>query len=83
MRFKVTPIIILGVGFSIAWLGVIMVFLSLKTERAELQRRGLGFLAGPFAKATESRRLIKFVIIVGITVTMVLYAAAWAGLVAW
>jgi hypothetical protein len=79
----VTPIIILGVGFSIAWLGVIMVFLSLKTEPAELQRRGLGFLVGPFAKSMESRRLIKFVIILGITITTVLYIAAWMGLIAW
>lgn len=74
---------IIGVGFLIAWLGVIMVYLSLRTEKDELRRRGLGFLSGSFAKANESRRLIKFMIVVGFVVTALLYIASWMGLIAW
>ncbi len=76
-------IAVIGVGFLVAWLGVIMVYLSLQTDPAELEKRHLGFLNKPFAKANESRKLIKFVIIIGITVTAMLYAAAWVGLIAW
>jgi uncharacterized membrane protein YciS (DUF1049 family) len=78
-----TSVAIIGVGFIIAWLGVIMVYLSLRTEPTKLDRRGLGFLSRPFAKANESRKLIKFFIVVGIIVTAVLYAASWVGLIAW
>lgn len=60
-----------------------MVYLSLRADPTELEKRHLGFLNKPFAKANESRRLIKFVIIIGLGVTVVLYAAAWVGLVAW
>jgi len=67
----------------VAWLGVIMIYLSLRADPAELEKRHLGFLNKPFAKANESRKLIKFMIIIGITVTAVLYAAAWVGLIAW
>ncbi len=73
----------IGVGFLIAWLGVIMVYLSLRAEPIDLDRRHLGFLNGPIAKVSESRRAIKFLIVVGILVTAVLYAASWVGLIAW
>jgi hypothetical protein len=76
-------IVVIGVGFLVAWLGVIMVYLSLRTDPAELEKRHLGFLNKPFAKANESRKLIKFMIIIGIAVTAALYAAAWVGLIAW
>ncbi|HIH88764.1 TPA: hypothetical protein HA344_06105 [Candidatus Bathyarchaeota archaeon] len=78
-----TSIAVIGVGFLVAWLGVIMVYLSLRTDPAELEKRHLGFLNKPFAKANESRKLIKFMIIIGIAVTAALYAASWAGLIAW
>jgi hypothetical protein len=73
----------MGVGFLIAWLGVIMVYLSLRAEPAELEKRHLGFLSKPFAKAHESRKMIKLFIIIGITVTLLLYAAALLGVIAW
>ena len=73
----------IGVGFLIAWLGVIMVYLSLRAEPVDLDRRHLGFLSGPITKMNESRRAIKFLIVVGILVTAVLYAASWVGLIAW
>ncbi len=78
-----SSVAIIGVGFLIAWLGVIMIYLSLRAEPEELRRRGLGFLSGPLAKAHESRRLIKFIIVVGIVVTAGLYLASWMGLIAW
>jgi hypothetical protein len=78
-----TSIAIIGVGFLIAWLGVIMVYLSLRSEPAQLERRHLGFLSGPFAKANDSQRLIKFFIILGIIITASLYAASWMGVITW
>jgi len=78
-----SSVAIIGVGFLIAWLGVIMIYLSLRAEPEELRRRGLGFLSGSLAQAHESRRLIKFVIIVGLVVTAGLYVASWMGLIAW
>jgi hypothetical protein len=78
-----TSVAVIGVGFIIAWLGVIMVYLSLRTNPTELDKRGLGFLNKPLAKANESKKLIKFFIIVGIVVTAILYAASWVGLIAW
>jgi len=78
-----TSVAVIGVGFIIAWLGVIMVYLSLRTNPTELDKRSLGFLNRPFAKANESRKLIKFFIIVGIVITAILYAASWVGLIAW
>lgn len=78
-----TSVAVIGVGFIIAWLGVIMVYLSLRTNPTELDKRGLGFLNKPLAKANESRKLIKFFIVVGILVTAILYAASWVGLIAW
>ncbi len=74
---------IIGVGFLIAWLGVIMVYLSLRAEPDELRRHGLGFLSGPLARAQASRRIIKFVIVIGLIVTAGLYVASWVGLIAW
>jgi multisubunit Na+/H+ antiporter MnhB subunit len=71
------------VGFLIAWLGVIMVYLSLRTDPAELNKMHLGFLSKPFTKAKESKRKIKILIIIGITVTAILYAASWMGFIAW
>jgi len=76
-------IAVIGLGFMIAWLGVIMVYLSLRTEPAELDKRHLGFLSKPFAKANESRKIIKFFIAIGIIVTAILYAAAFVGVIAW
>jgi hypothetical protein len=73
----------IGLGFIIAWLGVIMVYLSLRADPSELDKRGLGFLSRPFAKANESRKLIKFFIIIGLAITAILYAASWVGLIAW
>jgi hypothetical protein len=73
----------IGVGFLIAWLGVIMVYLSLRAEPTDLDRRHLGFLNEPIAKMNESRKAIKFLIVVGVLVTAVLYAASWVGLIAW
>jgi hypothetical protein len=78
-----TSIAVIGLGFIIAWLGVIMVYLSLRDDPSELDKRGLGFLSRPFAKANESRKLIKFFIIIGIAITAILYAASWVGLIAW
>jgi hypothetical protein len=71
------------VGFLIAWLGVIMIYLSLRTNPAELDKMHLGFLSKPFAKANESKKKIKILIIIGIVVTAILYAASWMGLIAW
>ena len=82
-EIQVSSVAIVGVGFLIAWLGVIMVYLSLRAEPDELRRRGLGFLSGTLAKANESRRLIKFMIVVGLVVTAGLYLASWMGLMAW
>lgn len=82
-EIQVSSVAIIGIGFLIAWLGVIMIYLSLRAEPEELRRRGLGFLSGPLAKAQESRRLIKFIIVVGIVVTAGLYLASWMGLIAW
>jgi hypothetical protein len=73
----------IGVGFLIAWLGVIMVYLSLRAEPVDLDRRHLGFLNGPIAKVNESRKAIKLLIVIGILVTAILYAASWVGLIAW
>ena len=78
-----TSIVLIGVGFIIAWLGAIMVYLSLRADMTELNKKGFGFLNKPFTKAKESRRFIKFFIIVGIIVTAILYAASWIGLIAW
>jgi hypothetical protein len=78
-----TSIAMIGLGFIIAWLGVIMVYLSLRADPSELDKRGLGFLSRPFAKANESRKLIKFFIIIGLAITAILYAASWVGLIAW
>jgi hypothetical protein len=78
-----TSIAVIGLGFIIAWLGVIMVYLSLRDDPSELDKRGFGFLSRPFAKANESRKLIKFFIIIGIAITAILYAASWVGLIAW
>jgi uncharacterized membrane protein YciS (DUF1049 family) len=78
-----SSIALIGVGFLIAWLGVIMVYLSLRVEPVDLYRRHLGFLNAPIAKVNESRRAIKFLIVVGILVTAALYAASWVGLIAW
>jgi hypothetical protein len=78
-----SSIAMIGVGFLTAWLGVIMVYLSLRAEPADLDRRHLGFLNGPIAKVNEGRKAIKFLIVVGILVTAVLYAASWVGLIAW
>lgn len=78
-----TSIAVIGLGFIIAWLGVIMVYLSLRADPSELDKRGLGFLSRPFAKANESQKLIKFFIIIGIAITAILYAASWVGLIAW
>jgi uncharacterized membrane protein YbaN (DUF454 family) len=72
-----------AVGFLIAWLGVIMVYLSLHTDPAELDKMHLGFLSKPFAKAMESKKKIKILILIGITVTAILYAASWMRLIAW
>ena len=74
---------VVGLGFFIAWLGVVMIYLSLRTDPTELEKRHLGFLAKPFARANASRRMIKFIIIVGILVTGILYTASWMGLIAW
>ncbi len=78
-----SSIAVIGLGFIIAWLGVVMVFMSLRADPAELERRHLGFLAKPFAKANASRRLIKLFIVVGIIVTGMLYAASWLGWIRW
>ena len=83
-RFKVSvSIAVMGVGFLIAWLGVIMVYLSLRAEPADLEKRHLGFLSKPFAKANESRKIIKIFILIGIAVTALLYVAAMVGWIAW
>jgi hypothetical protein len=71
------------VGFLIAWLGVIMLYLSLRTDPTELNKMHLGFLNKPFAKANESKKKIKILIIIGIMVTAILYAASWVRLIAW
>ena len=78
-----SSIAMIGVGFLIAWLGVIMVYLSLRAEPTDLDRRHLGFLNEPIAKMNESRKAIKFLIVVGVLVTAALYAASWVGLIAW
>lgn len=78
-----SSIAMIGVGFLIAWLGVIMVYLSLRAEPVDLDRRHLGFLNGPIAKVNESRKAIKLLIVIGILVTAILYAASWVGLIAW
>ncbi len=78
-----SSIAMIGVGFLIAWLGVIMVYLSLRVEPTDLDRRHLGFLNEPIAKMNKSRKAIKFLIVVGVLVTAVLYAASWVGLIAW
>jgi hypothetical protein len=78
-----SSIAVIGLGFIIAWLGVVMVFMSLRADPAELERRHLGFLAKPFAKANASRRIIKLFIFVGIIVTGMLYAASWLGWIRW
>ena len=80
MNYSIATII---VGFLIAWLGVVLVFLSLRADPSELNRMHLGFLSKPFAKANDSRKKIKILIIIGITVTAILYAASWMGLIAW
>ncbi len=83
-RFKVdSSIAVIGVGFIIAWLGVVMVYMSLRADPDELAKRNLGFLSKPFAKAKESRRMIKFIIIIGMFVTVLLYSASWLGVIAW
>jgi len=74
---------VMGVGFLIAWLGVIMVYMSLQAEPEELEKRHLGFLSKPFAKANESRKVIKFFIVIGITTTAIIYFAALLGVLAW
>ena len=78
-----TVLVVIGVGFIIAWLGAIMVYLSLRTDPTEFSKWGLGFLNKPIAKAYDSRRFIKFFVVVGILITTILYAASWAGLIAW
>ncbi len=78
-----SSIAVIGLGFIIAWLGVVMIFMSLRADPAELERRHLGFLAKPFAKANASRRIIKLFIIVGILVTGFLYVASWMGWLPW
>ena len=78
-----SSIAVIGLGFIIAWLGVVMVYMSLRADPAELEKRHLGFLSKPLAKANESRRIIKLFIIVGMLVTLALYAASWVGLIAW
>ena len=78
-----SSIAMIGVGFLIAWLGVIMVYLSLRSEPTDLDRRHLGFLNASITKMNESRKAIKFLIIVGVLVTAALYAASWVGLIAW
>ena len=78
-----TSVAVIWVGFLIAWLGVIMVYLSLRADPTELDKRGLGFLNRHLAKANESKKFIKFFIVVGIIVTAILYAASWTGLIAW
>jgi hypothetical protein len=60
-----------------------MVYLSLRAGPTDLDRRHLGFLNEPIAKMNESRKAIKFLIIVGVLVTAALYAASWVGLIAW
>jgi hypothetical protein len=78
-----SSIILTGIGFLIAWLGVIMVYLSLRVEPADLNRRHMGFLGRPFVTMNESRKAIKLLIVIGILVTAALYAASWVGLIAW
>lgn len=78
-----SSIAVIGLGFIIAWLGVVMVYMSLRSDPTELEKRHLGFLNKPFAKANESRRIIKLFIIVGILVTFALYVASFVGLIAW
>ena len=78
-----SSIVIIGVGFLLAWLGVIMIYLSLRADQTDLNRRHLGFLGRSFAKANESKKAIKLLIVVGILVTAALYAASWVGWIAW
>lgn len=73
----------IGLGLIIAWLGAVMVYMSLRSDPSELERRHLGFLSKPLAKANESRQIIKLFIIVGIIVTFILYTASFLGLIAW
>ena len=51
-----SSIVIIGVGFLIAWLGAIMIYLSLRAEPTDLNRRRLGFLGRSFTKANESKK---------------------------
>lgn len=70
----------LGVGFLVAWLGAIMLHISLKLESEERHGRRLNMYT---TQIRNSRRHVKIALIIGILTTMVLYVASWFGILAW
>ena len=74
---------VFAAGFIIASLGAIMVYLSLRSDPSEIQRRGFKFLDTTISKASESRKLIKFTVIIAIIVIGVLYITSRLNLIAW
>jgi ABC-type transport system involved in cytochrome c biogenesis permease subunit len=75
--------VLFGVGFLIAWLGAIMVYLSLRKEKIETEHAKFGFLNRTLHRINESRKLIRFVIAIGFIITGIIFAATIVGIIKW
>jgi len=75
--------VIFSIGFLVAWLGAIMVYLSLRREKIETEHSRFGFLNKSIKKINESRKLIRFVIMIGFIVTGIIFAATLVGVIKW
>ncbi|MBN1683024.1 hypothetical protein JW865_05680 [Candidatus Bathyarchaeota archaeon] len=75
--------VLFGVGFLVAWLGAIMVYLSLRKEKIEVEHSKIGFLSKTVKKINDSRKLILFALTIGVIITSIIFVATFAGIIKW
>jgi len=74
---------VFSVGFLTSVLGAMMVYISLRRGRDETAHAGTGILANPLEKVRNSKRLVKFIFLLGSAVTLILATATLLGLWKW
>ena len=75
--------VLFSVGFLVAWLGAIMVYLSLRRERIEIEHSKIGFISKTVKKINESRKLIVFALTIGFIIIGIIFVAAFTGIIKW
>ena len=74
---------VFSVGFLTSVLGAMMVYISLRRGRDETTHSEISIIAKPLEKVRDSKRLVKFMFLLGSAVTLIIATATLLGLWSW